>query len=372
MKVNSILCLVFMLSLCPFVSMAQTNTACRKSTEGTDFWFAFMESRNYHSAHYVEVTLTSPFTCNYEFRIGKSVGATISGTLSPDQPKQIRLDWKLVEATGSESVQEKAIHLTSDSPMNVYALNFDNNSSDVALIFPTSALGKEYFAICYEPHIHESGQGAYGNGRNSEFLIVATEDSTMVTIIPSKVTDQLKPANVPFSRMLNKGEVYQVQSMNRNNLTGQGDLSGSNILSNKPVAFFSGSLATTVPATSGVSAWDHLYEQIPPVQAWGNLFMAVPLKSRQRDTYRIFAAYDNTTVKVGNDTYVLLKKGDKEEFMLEYNDPRIVDSTKPILLVQYSNSQSVDAAFTGGNAASVYDYCKPLKSNQTERDICGL
>lgn len=345
----------------------ETEDACRKSTEGKDFWFAYMESRNYQSGHYTEVTLTSPFTCNFEIRIGKSNSIISSGTLQPDQPQKIPLDWKLVEAIGSESIQEKAIHLTSDNPMNIYALNYTPNSADVALIFPTSALGKEYYAICYEPRVHETAQGGYGNGRNSEFLIVATEDSTMVTIVPTKVTDQMKPAHVPFQIKLNKGEVYQVQSMNRNNLTGQGDLSGSNIRSDKPVAFFSGSLSTTIPATSGVSAWDHLYEQIPPIQAWGNQFMAVPLKSRQRDTYRIFAAYDNTMVKVGNDTYLLLNKGDYKEFMLEYSDPRIVDSTKPILLVQYSNSQSVDASFTGGNGDPFMIIVSPL--NQTKQNV---
>ena len=349
------------------VKADEIEDACRKSTEGKDFWFAFMESRNYHTAHYVEVTLTSPFTCNYEFRIGKSDVVVKSGTLLPDQPQQIRLDWNLVEATGSESIQEKAIHLTSDNPMNVYALNYDNNSSDVALIFPTQALGREYYAICYEPHISESQSGAYGNGRNSEFLIVATEDSTMITILPTRVTDQLKPANVSFQIKLNKGEVYQVQSLNRNNLSGQGDLTGSNITSDKPIAFFSGSLATTVPATSSVSAWDHLYEQIPPVQAWGTEFMAVPLKSRHEDTYRILAAYDNTVVKVGNDTPFTLAKGEKEEFMLVYTDPRMIQSTKPILLVQYSNSQSVDNSFTSGNGDPFMIVVSPL--NQEKQNV---
>ena len=51
------------------VKADEIEDPCRKSTEGKDFWFAFMESRNYHTAHYVEVTMTSPFTCNYEFRI---------------------------------------------------------------------------------------------------------------------------------------------------------------------------------------------------------------------------------------------------------------------------------------------------------------
>lgn len=359
-----VLLLIF---LVPLFAMAQSEDPCHKSTEGKDFWFGFMESRNYHSGHYVEVTMTSPNTCHYEITIGKSATPYQNGTLYPDSPQKITIDWNLVEATGSEQIQGKAIHLTSDQPMNVYALNYDVNSADVALIFPTSALGNEYYAACYDPHIKEDANGNYADGRNSEFLVVATEDNTTVTIVPSKVTDQLKPAGVPFVITLDKGEVYQVQSMNHNNLTGQGDLTGSYITSDKPIAFFSGSLSTTVPADANTCCWDHLYEQIPPVQAWGTRFMAVPLKTRQQDTYRIIAAYDNTSVKVGNTQYSIAQAGGFREFSLSNNDPRIIESTKPILLVQYSNSRSTDEAYTGGNGDPFMIVVSPLV--QTKQNV---
>ncbi len=352
----------------PEMVKSQEEDPCHKTTEGKDFWFGFMESRNYHSGHYVEVTLTSPYSCNYVITIGNSgTIAPIVGTVSPNLPTQVRIDWKLVEATGSETIQERAIHLTSDNPMNVYALNYDVNSADVALIFPTSALGNEYFAACYEPHIRENSNGSYADGRNSEFLVVASEDNTKVTIVPTKVTDQLKPANEPFEITLNKGEFYQVQSMNHNNLAGQGDLTGSYVKSDKPVAFYSGSLSTTVPADANSCCWDHLYEQIPPIQAWGSYFMAVPLKSRQKDTYRVLAGYDNTIVNVGSTRYTLARKGEFIEFMLDYNDPRIIQSSKPILLVQYSNSRSTDEAYTGGNGDPFMIIVSPL--NQTKQNV---
>jgi PKD repeat protein len=362
--VFNILLIIFLM---PFFSNAQTENPCHKTTEGLDFWFAFMENRNYNLNHFVEITMTSPFACNYELRIGKSNTIVKSGTIIPDNPVRIKLDWNLVEATGSESVQDRAIHLTSDKPMNVYALNYDRNSADVALIFPTNALGNEYYAACYTPHVKETATGGYQDGRNSEFLVVATEDNTTVTIAPTKITDKLQPANLPFTIILNRGEIYQVQSMNHSNLVGQGDLTGSYITSNQPIAFFSGALATTVGAGADDCCWDHLYEQIPPVQAWGNRFMAVPLKSRQKDTYRVLAAYDNTVVLVGKNPGFMLKKGEYKEFSLDYNDPRIIESSKPILLVQYSNSQSIDAAYTGNNGDPFMIIVSPLI--QTKQNV---
>ncbi len=322
---------------------------CRKSTEGTDFWFGFMESRTYHSQHFVEITVTARETTNFQIFTGKDeIPFNGTYTVQANNSVRIKIPWELVEATGSEEVQDKGIRLTSEKPVNVYALNWDRNSADVAVIYPVQSLGNEYFAICYEPHIHENN-GNYGNGRNSQFLIVAASDSTKVLIIPSKVTDKLVNSGDTIEVLLNKGEVFQVQSMNRNNLSGQGDLTGSYVKANNPVAFYSGSLATTVPAGSGVSAWDHLYEQIPPIHSWGREYYAVPLKSREQDLYRIMAAHDNTTVYIDGFSPFNLNRGEFKELTLYHNQPKKIFSGKPILVVQYSQSQSVDRDYTGGN-----------------------
>ncbi len=325
------------------------DNLCRRSTEGTDFWFGFMESRNYHNAHFLEITVTARETSNFNLYIGHTETA-FNGTYTVQGNNSIRIKipWDMVEATGSEKIQDRGIRLVSEKPVNVYALNWDRNSADVAVIYPVESLGNEYFAVCYTPHVDERN-GQYNNGRNSEFLVVAAEDSTQVLIIPSKTTDKLVNAGDSIFITLNKGEVYQVQSENHDNLTGQGDLTGSYIQSNKPVAFFSGSLATTVPGQSGTSAWDHLYEQTPPIHSWGREYFAVPLKSREQDRYRIMAAEDNTTVYVSGLPPFVLNRGEFRELVFYYNEPKRIFGDKPILVAQYSQSQSVDKNYTGGN-----------------------
>ncbi|MEI6139405.1 MAG: PKD domain-containing protein [Mariniphaga sp.] len=350
---------------------------CQKSTEGKEFWFGFMEGRNYQKSpldpvynvpHYCEITLSSSYTCNYQIYIGNSAIAAYKGVVTPNIPVKVWIDWLLVEATGSEEVQAKAIHLTSDNPVNVYALNWSDASSEVALIFPKESLGNSYYAMCYTPHINMNGIN-YGSGRNSEFMIVASEDSTTVTITPTKITDKLKPANVPFKVILNKGELYQVQSENLpgTGAKGQGDLTGSYVVGDKPIAFYSGSLSTTVPYGSTVQAWDHLYEQIPPVQTWGRKFIAVPLSTRHEDTYRILAAENNTTVRIGNKPTVTLQKGVYYEFSLLYTEPSLIESDKPILLAQFSNSKTVDSYWTGGNGDPFMVIVSPI--NQTREKV---
>ncbi len=317
---------------------------CKKSTEGTDFWFGFLEGRWDRSNgknHYVEITVTAREATNFTITIGPD--ETIYGTYSvgANNRKQIQIDPAiLVEPHGSEKIEDKGIHLVSEKPVNVYALNYDRNSADVAVIYPIQSLGKEYFAICYTPDVAK-------DGRNSEFVVVATEDSTTIEITPSKITDKLQPKDSTFTVNLNKGQVYQVQSENIENASGQGDLTGSFIVANKPVAFYSGSEGTRIP--SGECCWDHLYEQIPPIRSWGREYYTVPLKSREQDRYRIMAAEDNTTIQITGLTDTILDRGEYIEKVFYYNQPKRIFADKPILVAQYSQSRDVDASYTGRN-----------------------
>lgn len=351
---NGLLLLLFFFSLTDLSAQSAPNS-CVKTTEGKDFWFGFMENRNYQVpqypfylpiVHYTELTLNSVYQCNVKIYIGKSLSPSFTQTISPNTPTPIRIPWQDVEAMGSENVQNKAIHLVSDNPLNVYALNWCENSADVAVIFPKEAIGNEYYTMCYTPSLDyyydANGDEVYRSGRNSEFLVVATEDNTTVTITPTKITDKLKPANVPFTVQLNKGELYQVQSLNHPNLAGQGDLSGSYIKSDRPISVFSGSLATSIPAGPGVDAWDHLYEQMPPLSSWGRKFVTVPLVGRSKDVYRVLASQKNTTVRIGGKNTVVLDQGAFYEFELNNNEPLLIDSDYPVLLAQYMVSNSVD------------------------------
>ena len=327
------------------------NNPCRKSTEGTEFWFGFMESRNYSNVHYVEVTVTAREQTNITITVGESENTNLyeqSFVVNANSSLQIQLPWNLVEAIGSEEVQNKGIHLISEKPVNVYALNWDRNSADVAVIYPIGSLGNEYFAMCYEPDI-DLNNPQNGNGRNSEFVILAVEDSTTVHITPSKVTDKLRQKDSTFTISLDKGEVYQVQSENKVNSSsqGQGDLTSSHVIADKPIAFYSGSLSTRVPV--GKCCWDHLYEQIPPIRAWGREYYTVPLKSREQDRYRIMAAQDQTTVYITGITPFVLNRGEYKELVFYHNEPKRIFGDKPILVAQFSQSRDVDNNYTNGN-----------------------
>lgn len=317
------------------VTAGNSDDPCKYSTEGNDFWFGFMQNRSKLTVHYLEVTVTSREGADFTITYGTSETIIGNYTVGANSSTIIQIDYNILESIG-EGLENKGIHLVSTKPVNVYALNYRTQSSDVALIYPTESLGKDYFAMCYTP------SPTTNNESNSQFLIVASDNNTTVKITPSVYTHSGRQAKTEFSVVLNKGQSYQVQSKN-SNIPGQGDLTGSHISSNKPVAVFAGSMAAPVPATG--SSYDHLYEQMPPTGTWGRTFFTVPLLSKLKDTYRIMAAEDETTFTIeATNTTRTLNKGQFFEFDLSNNQASRIESTKKILVAQYCRSQNSDGS----------------------------
>lgn len=129
-----------------------TDPRCHRSTEGTEFWFGFMEGRNTID-HYVELTVSSRVGANFQLFIGKSPLPYNNQTYSvlPNSALQLRIPFSEVEPTGSERILPLGLHLISDQPVNLYLLNRDRNSSDVAVMYPVGSLGTDHYAMCYTP-----------------------------------------------------------------------------------------------------------------------------------------------------------------------------------------------------------------------------
>lgn len=302
---------------------------CRMQVNDTiDYWVGFMESPDYsvrdNTNTYVirvpEYNISSfSFVRNKIYIGGKSVSSasTVRGTAIGKDPHN---EW---QATGSENKQNKAIRIITSEPASVKA----RNASDATSIMPTEALGLEYYAMCYAPASY------------TEFLVVATEDSTQVTILPSATTFTGRPANVPISITLNRGEEYQVQSQPDHD----NDLTGSFIKSTKRIAVFAGAHKASIPK-AGFSS-NHLYEEMPPVKRWGKKFIVTPLETRSLYYCRILASQNNTDVRVGNLSLPPLQKGQFHEIV--ETGPQVIESDNPVLVAQFSPSREADNAPDG-------------------------
>jgi hypothetical protein len=219
-----------------------------------------------------------------------------------------------------------AYHIRSTAPIVAYQFNPLENvkvfSNDASLLIPTAGLGDRYLVMGWPQTLALTDNGLTNGGTNLRaFLtIVGTEEGTHVALkFGSAVVSVLGGGDIPPSKagveiqfMLGP---YDVMNLETDGFGG--DFTGSSILTDKPVAVFSGSEASDVPNFSDITkrmcCADHLEEQLLPESAFGTHFVAVktPLRTKyveeagwdvalvpdEKEYWRILATTEETTVR---------------------------------------------------------------------------
>ncbi|XP_074837549.1 IgGFc-binding protein-like [Carettochelys insculpta] len=191
------------------------------------------------------VTVTVP---NSSFRRELMVGQgqTVTMHLPPS-----------VEMVGSGTFNSTVL-ICADKDITVLSLSYKPYTLETTVVYPVQSLGRLYYAIT------PSGKE---NDAYKEFAVVAGHDPTTISILlKGSVTFRgvKYAAGSKLTVFLLAFEAAQFQSRE--------DLSGSRIVSWKPVAVLSGH-----SCTAKHSSCDHIVEQLLPVSSWGTTFVVPPL-----------------------------------------------------------------------------------------------
>lgn len=274
-------------------------------------------------------------------------------------PANSALQTDVMPKTGSEDARlineglfAKGISISSDVPINAYAHIYDGANSGAGLLLPVGVWGYEYVTL--------NSSQYYASDCYSWFYVVADNDNTVVEITPVVATRAGKPAGVPFTVTLNKGEVYQVMGTTSGS-TGT-DLTGSKIRSIQnslgkcyPIAVYSGSSRTTICNTTN---GDNFMQQVFPSTAWGKRFLTFGTANSASNTtynsnkWRILVK-DPATVVKRNGVIIpatsLITPGNYYEFGITTgtgpSTASYIETDKPALVAQYMIS-------TGGTGCS--------------------
>ncbi|MFN4768647.1 MAG: T9SS type A sorting domain-containing protein [Candidatus Kapaibacterium sp.] len=347
-------------------------------SRGKDFWFCFPP--NFHNGGidepvvqrrdslYVFVAAEKPTNVTIEYR--DSAGTLYTKRFRITDPKQVlsfgekfypfelmgfnRCGDRLDLTSGQNlRVAKQYFHVQSDEDVTVYAMSQALTTSDAFLVLPTDALGNQYYVMSYPA----DPSGSSDNSTPSQFVVVATEDSTEIRI----QTDQpiFRYGTVPPVVRLNKGEVYLVQSQ----AVDQGsriDLTGTYVESTKPIALFSGHQRAKIPIEDKQrQSRDCLIEQMTPVSTWGRGALLVPYPEPtdavvfSGDRYRILAAYDSTEVFIDSTYVTTLNAG--EFYENELFKPQAVLATRAVMVAQFKHTSSLSTPGSGGGANKLGD-----------------
>ncbi len=289
--------------------------------KGTEFWIAFPGNSSASGSRILFITSDVPTSGSVDI---PGLGFSMPFSAAPDSITEVTVPLT-ADIQTSDIIENKGIHVTALDEVTVYGLSQLTATTDAYMALPVDILGKSHYVMAYRGDVSFSGK--------TQFTIVATEDTTVVTIT-SSFTSAGRVAGAPYQITLNKGETYQLRGDDQLD-----DAVGTKVVSDKPIAVFGGAQCTNI--FGGYRACDHIVEQIPPTSTLGKQFVAVPLATRLNgDTYRFAATSDSTEIRVNGVLEATLNAG--EFFDKIYATSIEIVSTKPIVVAQFSNSSDYD------------------------------
>ena len=183
---------------------------------------------------------------------------------------------------------------------------------------------------------------------NSQFLLVGCSADTHVTIIPTQ--NVLLPQDTQDmdsdDSLIMKGQKHNVTLNQMDTLlvsSGGLDLSGTRIVSNKPLTVISGHECANVPQTA--FDCEPIAVQIPPVKTWGTEFLVAGYAGRTSEqlNFGIVPSEENITLlsTCGQSTLLLLRTS--FQYAVNSREPFCYfEFSKPVFLTQLASGRSTD------------------------------
>ena len=300
------------------------------------FWFAAPEISPNHAHNPITFCFTS---------FSNAATVTISQPANPSfTPVTVNLNpysYYALDVTSQEStvitapvntVCNHGFLITSTANITTY-YQLGANNSEIYTLKGRNALGTDFTV----PMQNLLVDGPPSDPRNS-IEIVATENNTTVTIIPSQPLAGGIAAGTPITITLNAGQSYCIKSADQ---SAAGHLTNTRITSDKPIAVNSTDDSVASNQFSGYSGQDLVGEQLVPDEYAGDFFIAM-YNNRQFENLCIIPVQDNTHVYINGSTTpaATLNTGQSYTYMPS-NSPTIatmITSDKPIHVFQLTGS----------------------------------
>ena len=278
-------------------------------------------------------------------------------------PQEISLKADEVQLNDPKS-RDRAIEIQSlnGGQLSVVAYSEEFVSSDSFKILPCIRLPNvvyEYYAVSVIQSQIELQLFNFPNivlpPEGKSAIVIATTEGNTVLDITLTQDVFVGEANDLMDQIggdtIRAGETVTIvfpKAMQTLYLASNDDLTGSRVVSNRPISFTSGHECGTLPNT--MLYCDQMVDQIPPTSTWGKTFIVASLDSRSsNDSVKIVASRNNTTITVrcslSSAPYELniSEAGGSIDTVLISDDSCYLESNNPVLLVQFSRSSLLDS-----------------------------
>ncbi len=297
----------------------------------TIFWFVAPEVTSSHGDRPIvfrfntlndpaEVVVSQPANPAFPTQI-INLAANSSETLN-------LLNWiDMIENKPSNTVLNYGFRITSTAPITAYyeVTPTCQCNPDIMALKGKNALGTSFII---------PGQTFYNNDANynpradAKFDIIATEDNTTITIIPSNNIFGHN-AGTAFTITLNAGQTFSAVSISQ--LAGF-KIVGSIVSSNKPIA-----ITYSDDSVAFNSCRDILSDQIIPTGIIGTDYIAVRGFLQNMDRVFVTASQNNTEVFLNSNPVAVATLNVGETYMIQLTAPSVyIQTSEPAYVFQVS------------------------------------
>ena len=327
------------------------------STRSHDYYLGFFYN-DVGGNHDLSIVLTTSelLPVNYNMQIPRT-GNRYSGTITANNSVVVYLPSSI--QISSYSHRDYGIYLeTSSDKVTVIGRSYTSHTTDTYLALPIIKLKSvteyTYYAMSF-----------YSPGYYSSILIIGTEDNTVLKLkfrlsyhyIYMHNTRYYVYSYREYSFTISRLQTFYIYPYSSND-----DLSGTRIITNKPVSVFSGHRCSYVPYSNGNCGY--LIEQIPPTVFLGRIHYVAPLATRRTYTLKVLAVHNSTQIIIycnGSTSYTY--NYDEQNYVyvtLDSQEYCAVHSNKAIMVAQFSGYDGEDPSMglvpASNNFASKFQF----------------
>lgn len=235
-------------------------------------------------------------------------------------------------------INDSAVHIESDQPINVYSLR-EGQNPEATLIFPVTDAGTDFYTTHY-PYLYMDSWGGVSALRTL-FSIITMEDSSHIEIIP---TDSMRCFStyyqpyVPIDLWMDKGQHTWMGNYHPAFPSNTRTLNGT-LIHSLPVNGHKAKFQVTSERDGAAASTPR--DAILPVSLWGKHNHAVPNLTRHGTLYKIISAYDSTVITIDGSAAFNLNTGGTADTLL-FN-PAMLSANNPFSCVQVSRDRGEDS-----------------------------
>ncbi len=309
------------LSLFSVVSFAQQDT---------EFWFAAPYINCEHGNIYpyrlvvfafdraATVTISMPANPDFE-PIIETVAANSYANIVLAQDKS---DGDVTITTPFNEITQRGLLITSTSKIECY-YQIDGDNSEAFTLKGQNALGTDFLVAGQKSY--DNGFSGDWEGARSSAHIVATEDNTLVRIVPTCAILEMEGVDT-IAVVLQKGETYAVAAADN---IASSNLIGSRIFSSAPIAVTMNDDSVT---PNGENA-DDIGEQLLSTDFAGMNFVVVA-EGDEYELCTVFALEDNTQITTSDGAVYNIDENEFQVISLADVYAMSIHTNRPVMLFQ--------------------------------------